>query len=402
MTLLMLISPALALPPPSVGGRVEVAVARGDGSAVPAGGAVIEGELPVTERVRIGAELGAQVGGGVSGLVLPEVGLYFNPAWRRGPAVAGVAALGMSLSDQPVPVGLFGARVDFPLNERWGLRVQTDVLLDPTEGPVSVRLGVGPERLFRAPEPPTPVPPATVGFTPADARGWVEHPSCGWHPVQELLIRPGDLSPDTGLVLYAHGYLPARTTLAELADTHMARAPEQGALVLVGWPGDHVRVDGHPMTLDADGVVVVQAPLGSARVEFEGGGRSDTQVAGVADGYVTWVRSDRPEVLKINFDQGSATVDSANRRDLAIMAQRLGDWRFRVEGSASPEGDRDHNLELADQRAIAVRQLLLGAGLSPEQVELGTPVVQLYGEASALRAVLITPLAPIGSVEAAP
>ena len=84
------------------------------------------------------------------------------------------------------------------------------------------------------------------------------------------------------------------------------------------------------------------------------------------------------------------------------MAQRLGDWRFRVEGSASPEGDRDHNLELANQRAVAVRQLLLGAGLSPEQVELGPPVVQLYGEPSALRAVLITPLAPIGSVEAAP
>lgn len=394
--LLLTLSVALAASPPSAGGRIEAAVAEGASTAVPAGGAPVEGELAVTERVRAGAELGFQVGGGAMALVMPEVGWYFNTPWRRGPAVAGVAALGMALSAQPAPVGAVGARLDLGLNETWGLRVQTDVLFDMTEGPVAVRLGVGPQRIFRPPEAPPPVAPVLIGFTPADARGWIEHPSCGWRPVQELLIKPGDLSPETSVVLHARGYLPARTTLAALPDTRMVRAPEQGALVLVGWPGDALRVDGHPIELDQDGVVVVQAAVGSTAVLFEGGGRADAQVAVVADGYATWVRSDRPEGARIEFEQASATVDAASRRALAIMAQRAGGWRFEVAGSASPEGERDYNLTLAGERAAAVRQALLDAGLPEAQVELKPPVVMQYGDPRALRAVVITPVPPGG------
>lgn len=396
MILLLLASPVLALPPSSAGTRGEVVVARGADGATPAGGALVEGELPVTDHARVGAELGFHLGGGGSStaLILPEVGWYFNTPWRRGPAVAGVAALGVQLSDRPGPAAAAGVRLDLGLNDRWGLRVQSDVLFDLTEGPVAVRLGVGPQRIFRKPEPPPPLPPVHVGFEPADARAWIDHPGCGWHPVQELLIKPGDISPETSLVLHASGYLPARATLATLAETRMVRAPEQGGLVIVGWPGDRVRVDGHAITLNEEGVAVVHAAPGATEVTFEGGGRQDEQLAAVAEGYATWVRGSRPAPVRVDFAQGSAQVSSSDRRTAALLAQRAGGWAFQIQGSASPEGDRARNQELAAQRAQAVQQALIDAGLPAERLVLLPPEVQLYGTPETLRYVQITPISP--------
>lgn len=399
MSPLLLLPIALAAPPPSVGGRVDLAVARGAGEAAPAAGLSLDGELAAADRVRVGAELGLQAGGQGSsgGLLLAEAAWYVNTPWRRGPALAGTTALGFLASAASAPVGAVGARVDLGLSDRWGLRIQTEAVFDLTRGPVGVRLGVGPERLFPRPEPPPPPPPVLVGFEPADARAWVEHPGCGWHPVQELLVKPGDLDPQTSLVLHARGYLPAHTTLDHLADTRMVRAPEQGGLVIVGWPGDRARVDGHAVELNRDGVAVIQAAPGPLEVDIEGGGRRDEELAAVADGYVTWVRASRPRPLIVNFDQGDSALGSADLRDVALLAQQAGGWRFQVQGSASPEGDRDYNIRLAQQRAEVVRGALISAGLPADTVVLAAPLVQLYGDPAALRNVVVTPLSPEGT-----
>ena len=117
----------------------------------------------------------------------------------------------------------------------------------------------------------------------------------------------------------------------------------------------------------------------------------------MADGYVTWVRASRPRALIVNFDQGDSALGSADLRDVALLAQQAGGWRFQVQGSASPEGDRDYNIRLAQQRAEVVRGALISAGLPADTVVLAAPLVQLYGDPAALRNVVVTPLSPEGT-----
>ena len=73
----------------------------------------------------------------------------------------------------------------------------------------------------------------------------------------------------------------------------------------------------------------------------------------------------------VNFETNSATLVSDSRSvldDAAATLKKNPGLVVEVEGHTDSDGDADYNKMLSTQRAEAVREYLIGAGASPEQL----------------------------------
>jgi len=85
--------------------------------------------------------------------------------------------------------------------------------------------------------------------------------------------------------------------------------------------------------------------------------------------------------LEILFSQGSAAIPDAERRTLEAVASQvrgLGEWakatgnrpRLVIIGATDPTGSERRNAVLAERRALAVRDALVGLGISFQETEV--------------------------------
>ncbi len=84
------------------------------------------------------------------------------------------------------------------------------------------------------------------------------------------------------------------------------------------------------------------------------------------------------------FRTGSAEVTPEVARQVQVLAQAVSKspaLKVRVDGYADPRGTGDINMKLSQDRANAVRDLLLGAGLSEDVLE-----VNAYGKTQSMAA----------------
>jgi len=68
-------------------------------------------------------------------------------------------------------------------------------------------------------------------------------------------------------------------------------------------------------------------------------------------------------VLEINFENDSVAIQPKSYRTLGLLADalhhpNLWDYKFLVIGHSSATGDEKHNLELSEQRAVAIKEAL--------------------------------------------
>ena len=85
-----------------------------------------------------------------------------------------------------------------------------------------------------------------------------------------------------------------------------------------------------------------------------------------------------PLLARVLFDTGVSALpaDAATTLAPAIeAATRSAGIRLAVSGFHDKTGDPDKNAELAKERAIAVREALVAAGVSADRVELSKPQV---------------------------
>ncbi len=121
------------------------------------------------------------------------------------------------------------------------------------------------------------------------------------------------------------------------------------------------------------------------------GGSGATAMQGVVDDGMADPFSDPASLLSkkiIYFDYNSADVKdidivNAHARYLAEHPSA----RVRLEGHADERGTREYNVALSEQRAYAVKQLMLFQGVRPQQISIVAygeerPVVYGHDEAS--------------------
>ena len=85
----------------------------------------------------------------------------------------------------------------------------------------------------------------------------------------------------------------------------------------------------------------------------------------------------------VYFAKGDASLDTTaikTVRSMAAAMMGIG-TSMTLTGYADRAGARDANVELAKQRATAVRNALVGAGIQPERIRLKAPV-EVTGEGS--------------------
>jgi outer membrane protein OmpA-like peptidoglycan-associated protein len=78
------------------------------------------------------------------------------------------------------------------------------------------------------------------------------------------------------------------------------------------------------------------------------------------------------------FRTGSAEINADIAHQIQVLAQAVSkspELKIRVDGYADPRGSNDTNMKLSQDRANAVRDLLLASGLSDEALE-----VNAYGK----------------------
>ena len=80
-------------------------------------------------------------------------------------------------------------------------------------------------------------------------------------------------------------------------------------------------------------------------------------------------------VTRLYFELGKADLPADAEAALASFVKSAKDGRRRIgiSGYHDASGDADANAELAKQRALAVRDLLAGAGVPSENIELRKP-----------------------------
>jgi outer membrane protein OmpA-like peptidoglycan-associated protein len=101
------------------------------------------------------------------------------------------------------------------------------------------------------------------------------------------------------------------------------------------------------------------------------------------------VKADASQVLDgfegdILFRTGSAEVTQDLAHQILVLAQAVAKspaLKVRVDGYADPRGTADDNMKLSQDRANAVRDLLLAAGVSDEALE-----VNAYGKSQSIAA----------------
>lgn len=171
-------------------------------------------------------------------------------------------------------------------------------------------------------------------------------------------------------------------------------ASKQGALLVVGQPGDRLVLDGAPaVSAGVDGVAQLQVAPGVVEATVVGGGRRVALEVAVSRGHGSWVRVEDPTSQLVSFGMGERTLDADDEALLDALVADVGGWSFTLRGGFSAEGDRAANLALAADRAEAVRQGLLARGLAEARVTVLPPAVpEDASTAAARRVCTITPV----------
>lgn len=372
MVALFLISEALAGPAPVVGsvsGRMEAgtgpeATARTGGVELRLGGATPGRTF----------ELGGMVAGhgGSAGFVAD--GRAQARMWLADPSHGPSLVLDYGVrrsSAGLAPAGSVGVAWDLPRRTRTGrLRLGGGLQvhgITPDAGVFTVGWAWGPPAAPVA-DAPEPEPEGAPARFPDDTRIWLPHPVCRWVSEAELDDVLADLPDDQRAQVHAAAHATLFTQAGELDGAALRPAPQQGALLVVGEPGDRVRVGEREVSAGVDGVVQLTVPEGMVTAEVVGGGRRATVSAAISVGHGTWVRVSDPAPAVVEFAAGSASLGSEAREVVAALARDAGGWRYELQGGFSPEGNRAANVALATRRAEAVRAAFLEAGLSPDQV----------------------------------
>jgi photosynthetic reaction center cytochrome c subunit len=100
---------------------------------------------------------------------------------------------------------------------------------------------------------------------------------------------------------------------------------------------------------------------------------------------------------KVLFEVGKDSLTDAARQLIADAAKLLADQpaaKVSLSGFADKTGDPDKNLELAKQRAFAVRDALTAAGVAKDRIELKKPEFVASGTDADARRVEINPVTP--------
>ncbi|MFN0301760.1 MAG: sodium-translocating pyrophosphatase, partial [Burkholderiales bacterium] len=88
---------------------------------------------------------------------------------------------------------------------------------------------------------------------------------------------------------------------------------------------------------------------------------------------------------KVFFESGRSEIDNESKKALDTVAMAIkGDARLKVDisGFADKTGNPDQNLELAKQRAFAVRDVLKAAGVAEDRLNLKKPDFVIEGTAA--------------------
>lgn len=96
----------------------------------------------------------------------------------------------------------------------------------------------------------------------------------------------------------------------------------------------------------------------------------------------------------VYFAVDQAGLDEAARRTITEAVARLkaeSNTRLTLSGYADSSGSRDRNLDLAKQRALAVREALTQAGLDPQRIALKKPEFAEAGQGGQARRVDLVP-----------
>jgi len=86
--------------------------------------------------------------------------------------------------------------------------------------------------------------------------------------------------------------------------------------------------------------------------------------------------------VRLHFETGSAALSSENQKIVAAVAQKMKDTpdlKVDVSGFADQTGNMEQNLELAKQRATAVRDALRAAGIAEDRMSLKKPEQVVLG-----------------------
>jgi outer membrane protein OmpA-like peptidoglycan-associated protein len=99
------------------------------------------------------------------------------------------------------------------------------------------------------------------------------------------------------------------------------------------------------------------------------------------------------QVAKIYFDTGKATLPASATADLAGVveaAKANASAKLAVSGFHDASGDPAKNVELAKQRAQAVRDALKSAGIAEDRIEMKKPEEVNAGDVAEARRVEVT------------
>jgi outer membrane protein OmpA-like peptidoglycan-associated protein len=85
--------------------------------------------------------------------------------------------------------------------------------------------------------------------------------------------------------------------------------------------------------------------------------------------------SDQAPTTRVYFESGETSIDQEDRIKLASVAgsARDADREVAITGYTDSTGDRDQNLEVAKNRAVAVREVLVAEGVAESKITMAPP-----------------------------
>lgn len=349
---------------------------------------------------RFAAEVLAQ--GGLGGVAIrPELRFVLSAPEAASGRLEAVLGYGVQIAPDLGPLGVVGLGWAAPTRrERWTLRVDGRYVVAGME-PEAFQLSVGlvrqpppsvvdPEPIEVAPPEPDPIPEPEPEPEPLGGPEWVPYPVCEWLPSEQAAKARADAASEA-----QPGPTPGSADVVVLDPT----SPSQGSVIVVSRPGDQVEVQGETLTIGPTGLVVIAAPPGRLDLSITGAGQATDFVVGVGADQVVWVRGDTlpaPEPLRIHYPGGSREISAEELQLLEEFIVMLGDWDVQVQGFYSPEGSRAANLELAESRALAAKQVLIDNGISEDRITILPPPESAPTELSTTdqRAALVLPVIP--------